>query len=47
VDSDLLVDETGSEWLKNLAQEVVLRVSDGEFEGVDFDHWHDALNFEH
>jgi hypothetical protein len=42
---DLFLDEARSERLESLVQKVVLRVSDGEFESIDFDD--DALHFEH
>lgn len=42
---DLFLDEASSERPESLVQKVVLRVSDGEFESIDF---HDnALDFEH
>lgn len=34
---DLLLDEARGEWAEGLVKEVVLRVADGELEGVDFD----------
>jgi hypothetical protein len=41
---DLLLDETSSERLEGLVEKVVFRVTDGEFEGVDFDD--DVFDFE-
>jgi hypothetical protein len=41
---DLLLDEPSRKWLEGFVQKVMLRVANGELEGVDLDH--DALDLE-